>query len=386
MSAEVERRYFVEAAAKALDVLESFNGFQEELSISDIVRRVGLNYCSAFRLLYTLEQRGYVSRTARAKRFRLTPPRKRFRVGYARLGHDCPYSEEVSRSMVLAARVHGIDLIVRDNEFSPPKALANVDAFLEERVHLVIEHQWSECAAELIAARCKEAGVPLVSIDFAHPGAYYFGADHHMAGQLSGQVLSQFVRRWEADFDKLLILPPRGMRGNRKAYVAGVREGLKAVLKESPRTEVVTPEGSSTSDGYRAAKQALQGSTNSKPVLIAAATDAFAIGSGRAASKMGAGTEVAVVGLGGGHDGRTHLLRGKTLRASVASFPETYGERVISIAMHILQGEPVPVVSHTQHVVLTTANLEQYYPSAASRQPRTSSVCSGHLEAIECAS
>jgi ribose transport system substrate-binding protein len=387
LSTEVENRYFVEAAAKALDVLESFNGVQEELSISEIVRRVGVTYCSAFRLLYTLEKRGYVTRAAPSKRFKLTPVRKRFRIGYAGLGSDCPYSKEISHSMVLAARAYGIELSVRDNEFSPPTVLANLNALLEERVHLVIEHQWSESVADRVAKRCRTAGVPLIAIDFVHPDAYYFGADHHLAGKLSGQFLSQSARRRDSEIDKLLVLPPRGTGPTRKAYLTGLKEGLQTERPFALQPDVVTPSGCSSSDGYRAAKQALQQSVPARRVLIAAATDAFAIGSGRAALKTGLGPDVAIVGLGGGHDGRDHVLRGESPRASVACFPETYGERVISLALRILQGEQAPTASYTEHAVLTTANVDQYYPEAAFRRPRTLQLHGNRLfGSIECAS
>ena len=84
-----KHRYFIGAAAKTLDVLESFADNAEQLSITEIARRAELSYTSAFRLLYTLERRGYVMRLPGKKRYLLAPSRKRFRVGYAALGKIC---------------------------------------------------------------------------------------------------------------------------------------------------------------------------------------------------------------------------------------------------------------------------------------------------------
>src|SRR5262245_48183240 len=75
----MQSRYFVETAAKVLDILETFSSEQESLSITEIARRTGLTYSSAFRLLYTLETRGYVMRRAGKKRYLLSPARRRFR-------------------------------------------------------------------------------------------------------------------------------------------------------------------------------------------------------------------------------------------------------------------------------------------------------------------
>ncbi|MCX6623983.1 MAG: substrate-binding domain-containing protein [Acidobacteria bacterium] len=386
MSKEVESRYFVEAAAKALDVLESFNGLDEELTTSEIVRRVGLTYCSAFRLLYTLEKRGYVMRTEGAKRFRLTPTRKRFRIGYAALGRACAHSQEISRGMVLAARALGVDLIFRDNGFSPPKALAHLDSFLEERVHLIVMHQWSDSAAEVIAARCRKAGVPLVALDFLHPDAYYFGNDDAAAGKLSGQFLREWCQQQGERPERVIVIPPRGTSSNRQAYLTGVRGGLQGWPGGSPPVEAVPADGHSSSDAYRTARAALQREPKAGSTLIAAGADAYAIGSGRAAAKAGAIPDIAIIGQGGGYAIRNQLLRGGPVRATVATFPETYGDHVISLALRIFEGEPVARINHPEPVLLTPSNVREYYPNPSNRAPRGVHQDRARLNAVECAS
>jgi IclR family transcriptional regulator, KDG regulon repressor len=63
-------KYLVEAVLKALDVLEAFQD-SEELQLSEISKRVSLNKSRAFRLLYTLCERGYVERASDGHRYRL---------------------------------------------------------------------------------------------------------------------------------------------------------------------------------------------------------------------------------------------------------------------------------------------------------------------------
>lgn len=67
---ESDDKYVVEAVVKALDVLEAFQD-SEELQLSEISRRVSLNKSRAFRLLYTLCERGYVERASDGHRYRL---------------------------------------------------------------------------------------------------------------------------------------------------------------------------------------------------------------------------------------------------------------------------------------------------------------------------
>ena len=62
---------FVEALAKGLAILESFDSAHPEMTLSDVARRVGLSPAAARRSLLTLQALGYVGQTN--KRFHLRP-------------------------------------------------------------------------------------------------------------------------------------------------------------------------------------------------------------------------------------------------------------------------------------------------------------------------
>lgn len=62
---------FVEALAKGLSILESFDAAHPEMTLSDVARRVGLSPAAARRSLITLQTMGYVGQTG--KRFHLRP-------------------------------------------------------------------------------------------------------------------------------------------------------------------------------------------------------------------------------------------------------------------------------------------------------------------------
>jgi IclR family transcriptional regulator, KDG regulon repressor len=56
------RRYTVDAAAKALDLLSAFSFREPRLSLADLAARTGIPRPTAFRLLTTLEQAGFVAK------------------------------------------------------------------------------------------------------------------------------------------------------------------------------------------------------------------------------------------------------------------------------------------------------------------------------------
>jgi ABC-type sugar transport system substrate-binding protein len=71
----------------------------------------------------------------------------------------------------------------------------------------------------------------------------------------------------------------------------------------------------------------------------------------------------AIVGQGGAYDARRRIAVGGPFRASIAFFPHSYGEQVLSFATSILEGEKVALMAYPNHVVLTAENLQEYYPA-----------------------
>jgi ribose transport system substrate-binding protein len=362
-------RYFVEAAAKTLDVLESFSDSAEQLSITEIARRARLPYTSAFRFLHTLEKRGYVMRAAGKKRFMLAPARKRIRVGYAALG-KIPFATEVTRSMIAAARRFGVALFALDNEDSPTKTLANVDQLFAEGIDILVEFQRNETLSHLIASKCHNAGVPAIAINFPQPGAYYFGPDSYKTGALAAEFLLDYGKTtWTKKQATCLVLPSKGLGSTQKTRKVALLETLRRPLPTWPAPQLqIGAAGVTTHDGYAITRAFVRNNRReSAPLLVAAFSDALAIGAERALREANLQNRSVIVGQGGTADARRHILRGGPFKASVAYFPETYGERVIQLATKLFEGGRPPLVNYTDHVVLTKETMSDFYGAATSQ-------------------
>ena len=59
---------------------------------------------------------------------------------------------------------------------------------MREKVDLVIEFQTDEHVAPIVAAKYREANIPLIAIEVPHPGATYFGANNYEAGLIGGRT------------------------------------------------------------------------------------------------------------------------------------------------------------------------------------------------------
>jgi DNA-binding IclR family transcriptional regulator len=74
----------VRAVERALDVLAAFSPGDGELLVADLVKRVGLSRPTLYRLLHTLEKKGYVAASGEPQRFRLGPAAARLAHAWGR--------------------------------------------------------------------------------------------------------------------------------------------------------------------------------------------------------------------------------------------------------------------------------------------------------------
>jgi IclR family acetate operon transcriptional repressor len=78
--ATTDKNENVRAVSRALDILLAFSDGNKELSASDLLKRVNLSRPTMYRLIYTLEENGFLTSFGEPQRFRLGP-------SVARLAH-----------------------------------------------------------------------------------------------------------------------------------------------------------------------------------------------------------------------------------------------------------------------------------------------------------
>ena len=71
-----------------------------------------LDISTTFRLLRTLEERGYVLRDNKTKRFRHCLGYRAYRIGYAQLSSDQPFCQKVTQGLIDAAEKARVELVV----------------------------------------------------------------------------------------------------------------------------------------------------------------------------------------------------------------------------------------------------------------------------------
>jgi ribose transport system substrate-binding protein len=363
-----KEKYQITSVVRACAVLRAFQGPDEILELHDVAARTGLHRSTAFRLLANLVAQRLLERVGCSgyrSRFRIQTS-DRYRIGYGEQSTVIPYIKAVTESLAVAAHAAGINLLILNNKASRKAALRNVDTFIRQRVDLVIEFQLIVGIARQVSAKLSAAGIPMIAVDIPHPGATYFGPDSYKAGRMAGIHLGRWAtQNWQGVAHEVVLIHARAGGPVLDARLQGIEEGLIHALPSARSLPRVDLESKGQFEiALDAVRTHLRRSHAHKRMLIGTVNDTSALGALEAIHEFGREDDCAIVSQDCVAEARREMRRaGTRLIGTVAYFPETYGDRLIPLALDILRHQNVPAAIYTSHQLVTPANVNQIYAS-----------------------
>ncbi len=274
---------------------------------------------------------------------------------------------DVQYGFALAARRMPLTLVTYDNMLDRTKALANAREAIARRVDAYVLYGWDAAISAEVGRLLAEASIPMLAVGQPVPGAPLYAADNEAAGRIAGEALARYAAaNWAGRSVTPVILGPPAQRTRLDERIAGMTAGLPPVTAAPVRLD-------SGSDSFKA-DAALRGflaSHSGQKVLVAALDDASALAAKAAADATGRASDVVIVGQGcdrsmhGNASERKELdpaNRGSIVLGSVAFFLDRYGYDVLPLALALAMRQPVPLVTRTQHRLITPANAFVVYP------------------------
>jgi ribose transport system substrate-binding protein len=288
-----------------------------------------------------------------------TQETRHYRIGFANLSEQLPFASDVRRGLERAAEEAGnIDLVLADNRLDAASALQIADRFTGEHLDLVIEYQIDAQTNNRIMDRFRQAGIPVIAVDIPIIGAVFFGVDNYRAGRLAGEVLGNWIStHWDGVFDRLIILEEPRAGELPAARLHGQIDGLQMIVGEIPAEKRWVLNSGNTSEISDAQMRiALKHFPNEHRLAVISFNDDAAMGALSAARHLGRESDVIIVGQGADRRLREALRQpGSRIIGSTAYFPERYGDKLITLALQVLRGEPVPPAVYIKHTFVQAA-------------------------------
>ena len=289
-----------------------------------------------------------------------------YKIGFANLGEDMSFPVDVRRGLEQAAQnVSNIDLILADNQLSGKVALRVADRLIAEGVDLVIEYQIDERVGGLLMDKFNQANIPVIAVDIPLVGATYFGVDHYRAGHMAGVALGRWlIEHWDGAFDHLIILEERRTGAVPATRIQGQLDGLQELMGNVPASQILYLDSGNTAEISQANMlQALRELPSMRRLAVISFNDDAAFGAICAARELGREDDVVIVGQGADRIVRKEIRHPESrLVGSTAYWPEQYGEKLIDVALKILNGAAVPPAVYNEHTFVTQNNIDEHYP------------------------
>lgn len=289
----------------------------------------------------------------------------RYKIGFANLGEDMPFSIDVRRGLERAFKeTSNIDLIFADNQLSGEVALRNADDLIAKGIDLMIEYQIDEQVGPIILNKFQQANIPVIAVDIPIVGATFVGTDNYRSGQLAGTQLGNWIaKHWRGQLESLVIFEEPRAGALPALRIRGQLDGLTEVIGTLPK-DVHYLNCANSSEVSEAEMLTLLGNLpNKHRIAVVCFNDDAAWGVLAAIKRAHRGSDVVLVGQGADRRVREAIREsGSRIIGSTGFMPEKYGEVLLDVALKILRGEPVPPAAYIEPVFIDANNIDRYYP------------------------
>jgi ribose transport system substrate-binding protein len=278
-----------------------------------------------------------------------------------------PFSVSINKGIYRIADELGISIIYCDQEFKPEKAVTCAEQLSQQKPDFAIVSNWQSGAAESIMKIYDAAKIPVANIDVWHPNGIFFGADNYVSGQIGGRAAGEYAKSLGKCGEVWVFNGINPGEGDAAAQrMAGFTDGVQEICGALPADRIAEEifDAGTTEQALSKMTDWLTAHPQAGFVLGTSIDDARAAGISKALAQNS--REGGAVGLGCDDIGIAETKAGDpaTTRflGCVAFFPEKYPDYVMSIALDVLDGKPVPNEVHIEHVFLDKDTISTAYP------------------------
>lgn len=291
-----------------------------------------------------------------------SPAAQKFKIGYISLGDNVPFVKLVSDGIKQAAADAGQDLAFCDSQVDQAKALECAQNLKVQGVQGVLNFQVFQDSSPEI---CEAYGsVPTIAIDIVQPPCQiaFMGANNREAGRLGGAAMGQYAKdNWNCEYTAYVSLESTAAGAANTDRMGGYRDGFQEfcpIVKEKERVL----DGADRTDPALEQMTNLLGALPGDKVIVVAINEDGILGAIGAANTLGRQKDLYYSGQGTDPSIWKDVACNPNYIASVAYFPEKYGQLLIPNMVKALQGETIPENIFTEHQVVTKDNIRTIYP------------------------
>ncbi|MFV2062065.1 MAG: sugar ABC transporter substrate-binding protein [Chloroflexota bacterium] len=282
-------------------------------------------------------------------------------IGFISLDETLPYVADVSAGIRAAALDTGVDLVECDSGWQRQVALDCATRMAEAGVRGVISFQpFTDAAAEI----CQTIGaVPTVGIVFPQGPCEVsrLSIDQAESGRLAGVAVGRFAsERWDCEIGAYISLESSDADPDGRARMQGYRDGFE---EQCPMPAVsFSLDGADRLITAQTQLAGLLDDIEGDRIVVVGLNEDAVLGAMAAATDAGRATDLWYSGQLADPSIREHIACDGQYIASVAQFPERFGELVVPTILAAIDGKDVPRIIDAPLQLVDARNIRETYP------------------------
>ena len=288
-------------------------------------------------------------------------------VGYNAFSDAVSFSKNITDNMIENAEARGIRLLIAETNGDATTAMANFDSFVAQGAQLVVDSSWNVAAAEAVARKGIEHGIPVISIDIPVDDSYFMGVNNLEAGKVAGKAAVDFIQEnWDGEADMIFISYDETAGEVIRLRMAGIVDAIleagiyvsdESIVWESPA------DTHGTVGAMQVATDFLTANPNARRIVMAGFNDQTSLGLLSAVETSNRSDDVVIVSHGA-DDPAIHNLRfeDNCWIGSVGYFPERYGNFIFGMIDTLNAGGTLPPHTYIENIFVDRNNLNEFYP------------------------
>ena len=288
-------------------------------------------------------------------------------IGYMNYGDTDPFGVANSKNMKKMAALAGFKLNVYNLKYpSETEPLTQAHNSVLKHDRGVIQAQQLDTLSNAFLKIMQTQGcIPTVQMYLKVKNVPSFGAVWADTGTTQGKWLAQQAKakRWSPNDTALVECTDPDVGASVNIMFDTAPKALIANGFAIPKKNIfkIICKYSATQSAQVNVKAWFTGHPNFKHVMINTIDDERMQGAINALNQVGRFKDALTVASGADGLGQQQIKAGLE-GASIAYFPERYGEWLVPILQDVMAGNPVPSFTGSKLIVITKANINKYYP------------------------
>lgn len=288
------------------------------------------------------------------------------KVGLISYNEATESSKLIANGVREAAAQYGVELVTADINGDQSQVVKNVDTLILQNVDAIVDATWNEDVGAMVAQKCRDAGVILISCDCVYDDqTHMIGADNYTSGLIIGAYMADYVKQvWDGQVDYLVIVNEEAAGETTQKRMGGGIDALRENGIEIPDEKIMWFDSMGQMlKAKEITTDFLTAHPDGKKILVGCLNDESGLGALAAVQSSGRESDCLIYSYGGEPSSAQNFKKEENCWIASVNFNlGHYGDLAIPTIIDLMNNTERPMEQSPDLGVIDRSNVLEFYP------------------------